>query len=62
LFQNYLFFISWANDWKDEVMNLQAQCRGETFGQIKADENKAMEGEEDSSDDEEDDEDSRDEE
>lgn len=41
-------------------MNLQAQCRGETFGQIKADENEAME--EDSSDDEEDDEDSSDDE
>ena len=36
-------------------MHLQAQCRGETFGQIKADENEALEEEEDSSDDEEDD-------
>jgi len=62
LFQNYLFFISWAEDWKDEVMHLQAQCRGETFGQIKADENEALEEEEDSSDDEEDDEDSSDDE
>lgn len=43
-------------------MNLQAQCRGETFGQIKADENEALEEEEDSSDDEEEDEDSSDDE
>lgn len=52
LYQNYLFFISWARGWKEEVLDLQAQCRGESLGQIKNDKNKAIEkDDEDSSDD-----------
>lgn len=55
LFQNYLYFISYAEGWKEEVMDLQAQCRGESLGQIKNDENRAMEeDDEDSSDDDDD--------
>jgi len=49
-----LYFISWAKSWKEEVLDLQAQCRGESLGQIKNDENRAMEEEnedEDTSDD-----------
>ena len=56
LFQNYLYFISSAKFWKEEVLDLQAQCRGESLGQIKNDENRALEEEEeDSSDDDDDD-------
>ena len=34
LFQNYFYFISWAKGWKEEVLDLQAQCRGESLGKI----------------------------
>jgi len=58
LLQNYMYFMSYSEDWKLQVLDQKAQCRGEVLGQVRQDEIEALDKEEeDSRDDDEDDKD-----